>query len=208
MRDRLPAQYFAALESRSALKRGGLHKAVLELVISYKQRFEIVFPPLNAPLIFFKYVRDLCLPCKSLALRNLYIVNFKVDMYAAARKLGRILEMDFSFPSTFKRHLVTANPEVQIISLIIIATKLCQPFDDIVRNPENVTDPSGLRLNWEAWSKIMAEKPLEGLKKGQEINVTDGDIFKMNGKELDDYLDWYQRTWVDSSDPKSKSTSM
>ena len=45
----------------------------------------------------------------------------------------------------------------------------------------------------------------KGLKRGQEINVTDGDVFKMKGKELDDYLDWYQRTWVDDSDPKSKS---
>jgi len=70
MRDRLPAHYFAALESRSALKRGGLQKAVLELVILFKQRFEIVFPPLNAPLIFFKYVRDICLPRKSLAPRS------------------------------------------------------------------------------------------------------------------------------------------
>lgn len=128
-----------------------------------------------------------------------------MDVYAAARKLGRILEMGFSFPNAFKRHMVTANPETQIISLIIIATKLCQPFDDIVRVPENVTDPSGLRLDWEAWSEIIAEKAPEGLKRGQEINVTDDDIFKMNGKELDDYLDWYQRTWVDDSDPKSTS---
>jgi hypothetical protein len=71
MRDRLPAHYFAALESRSALKRGDLHKAVLELVISFRQRFDIVFPPLNSPLIFFKYVRNLCLPRKYLASRNL-----------------------------------------------------------------------------------------------------------------------------------------
>ena len=116
--------------------------------------------------------------------------------------------MGFSFPNAFKRHMVTANPETQIISLIIIATKLCQPFDDIVRVPENVTDPSGLRLDWEAWSEIMAEKAPEGLKRGQEINVTDDDIFKMNGKELDDYLDWYQRTWVDDSDPKSTSFNL
>jgi len=128
-----------------------------------------------------------------------------VDIYAAARKLGRILELDFSFPKTFNRHMVIANPEAQIIGLIIIATKLCQPFDDIVRVPESVTDPSGLRLDWKTWSEIMTEKPHKGLKNGQEINVTDVDVFKMKGKELDDYLDWYQRTWVDDSDPKSES---
>jgi RNA polymerase I-specific transcription initiation factor RRN7 len=129
-----------------------------------------------------------------------------VDIYVAARKLGRILELDYSFPNTLGRHMVTANPETQIISLIIIATKLCQPFDDIARVPESVTDPSGLKLDWETWSDIMTEKLPEGLKRGQEISVTDGDVFKMKGKELDDYLDWYQRTWVDDSDPKSKYT--
>jgi RNA polymerase I-specific transcription initiation factor RRN7 len=129
-----------------------------------------------------------------------------VDIYVAARKLGRILELDYSFPNTLGRHTVTANPEIQIISLIIIATKLCQPFDDIARVPESVTDPSGLKLDWEAWSDIMAEKLPKGLKRGQEISVTDGDVFKMKGKELDDYLDWYHRTWVDDSDPKCKST--
>jgi RNA polymerase I-specific transcription initiation factor RRN7 len=131
-----------------------------------------------------------------------------VDIYAAARKLGRILEMDFSFPSTFQRHMVTANPEIQIISLIIIATKLCQPFDDIIRVPESVTDPSGLRLDWEIWSEIMTERLPQGLKRGQEINVTDSDVYRMKGTELDDYLDWYQRTWVDDNDSKSKSIQM
>lgn len=131
-----------------------------------------------------------------------------MDIYAAARKLGRILEMDFSFPSTFQRHMVTANPEIQIISLIIIATKLCQPFDDIIRVPESVTDPSGLRLDWEIWSEIMTERLPQGLKRGQEINVTDSDVFRMKGTELDDYLDWYQRTWVDDNDSKSKSIQM
>ena len=129
-----------------------------------------------------------------------------MEIYVAARKLGRILEMNYSFPITFRRHMVTANPETQIICLIIIATKLCQPFDDIARVPESITDPSGLKLDWEAWIHIMTEKPPTGLRRGQEINMTDSDVFKMKGKELDDYLDWYQRTWIDDGDPKSKVT--
>lgn len=128
-----------------------------------------------------------------------------MDIYAAARKLGRIIELDFSFPNTIARHGVTAYPEIQIISLIIIATKLCQPFDAIVRVPESITDPSGLRVDWNTWLKIMTDKPVRGLRRGQEITVADKDVFKMKGKELDDYLDWYQRTWLDDRDPKSKS---
>ncbi len=129
-----------------------------------------------------------------------------MDIYAAARRLGKILDIDFSFPNNLGRHRVTAYPESQIMSLIVISTKLCQPFDDIVRVPESVIDPSGLRLHWEEWQEIMAEKLPKGLRRGEEIKVTDEDVLKMNGKKLDDYLDWYRRTWIDDDDPKREST--
>lgn len=133
------------------------------------------------------------------------LLTLKVDIYAAARKLGKILEIDFSFPNTLARHRVNAYPEIQIVSLVVIAAKLCQPFDDIIRFPESFSDPSLLRINWDAWIEIMTEKPVAGIKRGQEIAVTDNDVFKMKEKELDDYLDWYQRTWIDDRDSKSKS---
>jgi RNA polymerase I-specific transcription initiation factor RRN7 len=66
MRSHLPAHFYAALETRSSLKRGELHTAVLELVINLKQNLDLVFPPINAPLIMFKHVKNLCLPCKLL----------------------------------------------------------------------------------------------------------------------------------------------
>ena len=49
----------------------------------------------------------------------------------------------------------------------------------------------------------MAEAPTKGLKRGEEIKVTDADVMKMSGKQMDDYLDWYQRTWIDDRNPKS-----
>ncbi len=125
-----------------------------------------------------------------------------MDIYAAARRLGKLLEFDFSFPNKLGRHSITAYPEIQIISLIITATKLCHPFDDIVRTPESLTDPSTLRIDWGIWQEIMSERPIDGFKKGEQIKVTDADAFRMSGKKLDEYLNWYQRTWIDDRDPK------
>lgn len=51
----------------------------------------------------------------------------------------------------------------------------------------------------------MAEAPTKGLKRGEEIKITDADVMKMSGKQMDDYLDWYQRTWIDDRNPKSMS---
>lgn len=204
MRARLPAYYLSALEIRAPLRRDDLHKAVLELIISYKQRFDFVFPPLNAPLILFKHVRDLGLPRKSSPYHiryTLYSYSI-VEVYAGAQRLAKILKYDFAFPSYLGRHRVTAYPEVQIVALIIIATKLVHPFDGIALVPENIADPSVLAVDWKLWQGSFATPPSDGLKASELINISEEDVFKMSGKKLDDYLDWYQRMWVDGRDAK------
>ncbi|KAI9736039.1 MAG: Pol I core factor CF [Claussenomyces sp. TS43310] len=187
MRRRLPGYYLAALESRAPLRKDDLHKAVRELVISYKQRFDLVFPPLNAPLILFQHVRHLCLP---------------LEIYAGAQRLGRMLGLSFSFPDHLARHRVTAYPEVQLMALIIIATKLAYPFDDIPRTPSGVGDPSTLSVDWKVWQQLFTDLPDKGCKRGGMIHVRQEDVFKMNGKSLDEYLDWYHKIWIDDRDPK------
>jgi RNA polymerase I-specific transcription initiation factor RRN7 len=117
-----------------------------------------------------------------------------------------MLDISFSFPTQHVRgHNVTAYPEIQLISLIVIATKLSHPFDDIPRLPVSESDPTVTKINWTTWASIMTEKSEPGLKRGQELNVKDTDVWNMDGKKIDDYLDWYQRTWVDDRIPKSAS---
>lgn len=65
MRLRLPSQFHAALETRAILKGANLHGAVLEMVEFYNNYLDMVFPPLNVPLLLYKHVRDLALPRKS-----------------------------------------------------------------------------------------------------------------------------------------------
>jgi RNA polymerase I-specific transcription initiation factor RRN7 len=89
------------------------------------------------------------------------------------------------------------------MSLIVIATKLSQPFDSINRYTESESDPNTVQINWSKWAQTIVEPPSDGLKRGQEIHVTDADVFGMSEKQIDDYLDFYQRTWSDDRDPKS-----
>jgi RNA polymerase I-specific transcription initiation factor RRN7 len=91
------------------------------------------------------------------------------------------------------------------MSFVVIATKLLLPFDEIIRAPEIATDPSSLALDWDIWTKEM-RKDLKGeINRVREIKATDKDVFKMSDKELDDYLDWYQKTWANEGDSKCKS---
>jgi RNA polymerase I-specific transcription initiation factor RRN7 len=102
-----------------------------------------------------------------------------------------------------KTYNVKAYPELALICLIVIATKLNHPFDSIIRIPESDSDPTTTKIDWSEWREIMSEKGSVGLKRGEEIKATDVDVSSMNAKKMDDYLDWYQKTWLDDRDPKS-----
>ncbi|TAQ91213.1 hypothetical protein B7494_g399 [Chlorociboria aeruginascens] len=188
MRAHLPPHYHSAFEMRTILKGFSLHKAVLLMQEFYHANFEMVFPPLNVPLLLFKHVRDLALP---------------VEIYPAVQRLATLLDIDFTYPVTQHRYYGTSSyPEIRLMALIVVATKLSQPFDDIPRHPENETDPTAIKLVWGKWRQIMSEKSSNGFKKGDQMKVTDADILSMSGKKLDEYLDWYQSTWTDDRDPK------
>jgi RNA polymerase I-specific transcription initiation factor RRN7 len=51
----------------------------------------------------------------------------------------------------------------------------------------------------------MKRQPVKGLRRGDEIKVTDEDVLGMSARKIDDYLYWYQRTWMDDRDPKGIS---
>ncbi|RFU35597.1 hypothetical protein B7463_g655, partial [Scytalidium lignicola] len=187
MRLHLPSHYHASLEVHSTMKGEDLQTATLEVAQFFSYHFEMGFPPLNTPLLIFKYMRDLGLP---------------VEIYGAVRRLAELLDFDFTYPKTHKRYRILDYPELQLMCLITVATKLSQPFDNVVRYPEDESDPTTVKMDWGKWCEIMGEKPSEGIKLGKEIDVTDADILNMDGRKLDDYLDWYQRTWIDDKKPK------
>ncbi|TGO24549.1 hypothetical protein BPAE_0100g00170 [Botrytis paeoniae] len=188
MRARLPGHYFRALEIHGVLNGHRLHQTVLDMVSFFNFNFEMVFPPINHKLLLYKSVRDLGLP---------------VDIYMAVNHLAEILEYNFSYPIHNKRlHGTTGYPEYQLTSLIVIATKLSQPFDDIHRHPKSNLDATAAKINWTKWHSIMFDNPTEGLKRGDEIKITDADVFKMTGEQMDDWMNWYHKTWIDDRDQK------
>ena len=117
------------------------------------------------------------------------------------QRLVSMLDIELKFPVTQKRLSKTrAYPEVQLMSLIVVATKLSHPFDDIERLPTSEYDPTLVKMDWTKWREVMARKSFEGLSRGEEIKVTDTNVLNMNDQKLVDYLDWYQRIWIDESD--------
>ncbi|KAL2061708.1 hypothetical protein VTL71DRAFT_7086, partial [Oculimacula yallundae] len=188
MRVKLPAHFHAALEIRAPLEGAKLHSGVASLIEFYSKEFEMEFPKLNIPLLTFRFMKDLYLP---------------VELFPGIRRLESLLEMDLSYHSlTTRTSEATSYPEVQLMGLIIIATKLVHPFDNVDRVPKSYSDPSAVKIDWRQWVRSTSQDPVRGLAKGEAINIKDIDVWNMDAKKLDDYLDWYQNTWIDDRDPK------
>ncbi|KIW26092.1 uncharacterized protein PV07_09219 [Cladophialophora immunda] len=196
MKDRLPGEYQQALDTLRLLDSDDLQKAIYHRARWYDASFGMVMPQINQNLLLLDYIRQLALP---------------PEVYSMARRLNIITRYDFCYSGTAKsphptRRQPTTYPESQLMSLVVVATKLLFPFDseNVKRYPQDPNDPATLCMNWPSWletkanfdNQIAAGEDRNVLKPGSEVHVTDSDILDMTDQQLDQYMDWYQKTWV------------
>lgn len=181
MRERLPASYQSALQGRySSLEGGELHRAVNDLIMSYRKNYEMAFPPLNTPPMFLRYLRELALP---------------LEVHTYAKNIVSLLRLDFSFPTRANTPL--NNPDTLLIASIVVATKLLYPFDGIPRFASDPNDPSNMRLNWDKWAEIFQAQQNNRKNSRQNFEkMSSADVHNMTEEAMDNYLDWYQETKI------------
>ncbi|KAL8911200.1 MAG: hypothetical protein Q9171_003606 [Xanthocarpia ochracea] len=192
-RERLPPLYLNALDTTSILRADDLRKTVHELSLFYSQKFKMNFPVLNHPLVLFRHVRSLALP---------------LDVYPAVRRITKLLDINFAFPASRSRQKISSFPEVALIALLVITVKLYYPFDTIDRHTRSAADPGTLALDWDQWCKAQKEydsrETANGqLGRGNEIKVEEKDVFSLSDYQMDEYLDWFEKTWVDEERARS-----
>ncbi|EEP81687.1 predicted protein [Uncinocarpus reesii 1704] len=187
MKERLPAVYHNVLDPKNAPTGDQFHRAIANSADLYFREFGVTFPSINSPLLLFSYIKQLALP----------------QIYPAVNRLNEMAGFKFSFPEKFGRFNRTCLPEVQLMSLVIMATKLFYPFDDLKRYPHSLKDPAAQVMDWDAWTEAQKEFDLRGksgvrIGKGHEIEVNETDVFQMTPVQLDDYMDWYSKMWIDT----------
>lgn len=126
-------------------------------------------------------------------------------MYETVKTLQGILGFKFDFPpkdDSGKSREPLDQPEMQLAVLLVIATKLLFPFDDLKRYPSTHGEPSTQIMNWPEW--LRAQRRFEyhpqthgKMAKELAIQVTDKDVFHMEPQDLDQYMDWYESNWLD-----------
>ncbi|KAI1493495.1 hypothetical protein F5X96DRAFT_184320 [Biscogniauxia mediterranea] len=194
VRDRLPAEYHRALQVRDHLEPGKLRTVVQGLVVAYKVNYDMVFPPLNHVPMLIRYITELTLP---------------VETYLAAKCIAEILETDYSYPVGSKRVRMMDNPEVLLVTLVVVSAKLLYSPDGVERLPRNHQDPRRIKIDWVKWQEVMRrEEGEEGqrgshLIRGEEYKVTPNDVLSMDETKLDDFMDWFEKMWIGDGDPRT-----
>lgn len=180
MRDRLPASYQKVLQGRHTHFKGGeLHRAVMDLARGYSKNYDMIFPPLNASPMLLRYLRELALP---------------LEVFLYAKELVTLLRLDFSIST--RARITLDNPETLLVATIVFITKLLYPMDGIERSPTGDDDPSCLRINWLKWQDIFEHEDQKAGVRGKRDfdKLTSIDVSELTEQEMDEYLDWYQRT--------------
>ncbi|KAJ5367648.1 hypothetical protein N7541_001589 [Penicillium brevicompactum] len=192
MRERLPPELTGILEVSRLPKIEHLHDAVQALTLFYQRRFDVALPPLNWPILLFRHIKRLALP---------------IEVYDAVKALQSLLDITFEYPkpkATVERKKSHHYPDVELIVLIVIATKLLFPFDDLKRYPTTSKEPAAQTMDWSQWALAQASFDSdshfkENIGRDAAIRVTDSDVLAMSADQLDHYMDWYAESWLDTS---------
>ncbi|KAL5339356.1 hypothetical protein BJX70DRAFT_364109 [Aspergillus crustosus] len=190
MKDKLPQEYIHRLDITRLLEAEDLHTAVYDVLLLYHRRFEVQFPPLNTPAILYRLLKRLALP---------------VDIYPATKELQSLLGFTFEYSTKHtRRQKALDKPELQLITLVVIATKLLFPFDDIQRHPSSTQEPTVQAIDWGSWKEVQKDFDRRDtsagrIGKGKEILVKEDDVLDMTPDQLDEYMDWYETSWLDTS---------
>jgi len=146
-----------------------------------------------------------------------------IHIWATVRHLATIFDVKFTFPLSGRRHHFSTLPEIRLASLLVIAVKLYHPFDSLKRRAKTLTEPGVLTIDWDNWcqaqscqySRSIASGDLNsGCKSSQEferhswIDITEEDVFNMSGPQLDQYLDWYEKTWIGGETRRRNSAGL
>ena len=116
-------------------------------------------------------------------------------------RISSLLEVRFVFPLPGTRQKSSEFPESQLIALLLVAVKLFHPFDQLQRKPRSWTEPGTLDIDWKVWYDLQAEHQARftsdgRIGRGNIVSVNEQDIMKMSGAQLDEYMDWFERTWI------------
>ncbi|KOS21447.1 RNA polymerase I-specific transcription initiation factor rrn7 [Escovopsis weberi] len=180
MQTRLPVPYIRALKlpARSFLHGNALYSVTADLILSYQFNYGLSFPELNHIPMLVQAAKTLGLP---------------IEPVFIARKLSDLLGFQYSFPVERRANQRLDHPETRLMALLVVATKLCFPFNSS-DSPLRLDDAVCLPLfDWKKWglnkAAMLHQTQLDRFNEEARFDkLTAGQVAAMNNEELDAYF--------------------
>ena len=191
MRQPLDHDFLQCFEPVTLIRTGQIQHAIVIMAVAYHRVFHMKFPPINLPLLLYRYIKHLALP---------------LEIYPCVRSLAGLAGLNFSYPPISQKGWLSLVPDAQILSLIIVSAKLLFPISKPRIYPATSTEPASLAMNWKTWLSAKqahdARFSLSGrLGYTDAYAAKDADVFNWKESQMDDYMEWYGRMWTRAEPP-------
>lgn len=184
MRERLPGRFQELLEPQTLLNPESLHQCILETLTTLNTAFGMTVPAINSPIVLYRWIRILGLP---------------IETFAATQRLARLLDItgEYLLNANPRSCAALRYPEAQLMGLLVVATKLLFPFDDIERYRESANSLSIFDMDWDVWVKVNEISRDTGTHESElsfpeAFAFDESDCLQASDEKLDAYLDWYE----------------
>jgi len=163
------------------------------MAISFNVNYEVTLPPLNHIPLLLQLMKDLTLP---------------VEIFLSVKCMAQILEADFSYPTRNKQRVLSLDdPEVFLLALVVVSTKLLHPLDGVSRRPITHDDPRVMQIDWKQWEAVRTKQAeaARGLERGEEYTIKAREAVTMDKKaDIYKWLEFFEKTFA-QNESSSKS---
>ncbi|KAF3937439.1 hypothetical protein ABW19_dt0208878 [Dactylella cylindrospora] len=181
---------------------GSLRKSIYHLLRYYHKRFDVVVPRINAECLLAGYILEFGCP---------------PEVYPAVFKIAEMLNITFQYHASTPTLTLVDMPDIQLMTLLIIALKLCTSLDGIRRHSYTISEVSNMTPDWEPWKSIIQMKEKDVKPKdfdgstvrdrNWQLTVEESEIYGFTEKEMDEYLDWFEKNLAGGEDGDSRPTA-
>ncbi|KAF5133636.1 RNA polymerase I-specific transcription initiation factor rrn7 [Metarhizium anisopliae] len=185
IQERMPSSYANVMKlcSRSGLNGEDLYRTVIDTVLSYRLNYDMTTQNI--------FVYQVCVHFLMGKAQH-WLTQNVVEAIAVAVRLASVLDLMFYFPVSKAKLYFLDNPEVQLISLLVVATKMCFPLDP---SQTSLLDPAGCCLpqfNWASWKTgFSSDGPKSGKETQEQVDfehITPNQVTKLSDEKFDAYV--------------------
>ncbi|EPX71021.1 RNA polymerase I upstream activation factor complex subunit Rrn7 [Schizosaccharomyces octosporus yFS286] len=202
---RLPINYVRMLvpyHYPSTHRLQGAVSTILQILIP---RYSIQLPPINVSLILLDTIKFFVFPVE-LFLPVIQLIN-SLNLPMSLGEAHRQAEASFStnVHSEFTSETST-SPELMILAALLVSANISYGFDRPTSGLSSESEDSMIIPDWEKWMKSVLS--LRKTKRESFMEMDEYSIQYLDDREIDGYIDWYLRQFLDDGNPNQLPQGM